>query len=199
MTTSTPVSSDPVNGTRTLELGEALYWLKEHLASQLKDGRTEISTVGSRTKDEQNVLGILQILVVMYPLAIELALKSLKGHLHAKGEYEHIHKLDKLFSSLAIGARDTNDAMIAKKEARDEWEKYQKNDDVNYTGTLDEFLKDHSTDFVEVRYYDWANLNKAPLNDFLCCLFSILAPLVARDPDTKANFEMLVRDQGADS
>ena len=197
MTATTSAPSDPVNGTRTLELGTALYWLKEHLAEQINDAPMTISTVGGRTKAEQEILGTLQILVVMYPLAIELALKSLRAHLHAQGKYKYIHNLEKQFSALTVGAKNVNDAQKAMDEARNSWTRYQKAGTVQHTGTLDEFLKDHSEDFVEIRYYDWSKLHAAPLNDFLCCLFSVLEPLIARDPDTKANFRHLVLDENA--
>ena len=124
----------------------------------------------------------------MFPLAIELALKSLKGRLHAKGQYDHRHELDELFVSLTVDARDENEAKRAQDEARQSWDKFQNDGLVGFSGTLEEFLAEHSRDFINTRYYDWSNLANSPLNDFVVCYFSILQPLITRDPETQANF-----------
>ena len=188
MTTNASIPSDRVNGLRTLELGSALYWLKEQLAQRLGGGSRTISTVGRRTREEQEIAGMSQILFVMFPLAIELALKSLKGHLHAQGQYDHRHELDELFLTLTVDARDANEAQKAQAEARDSWKKFQADGLVGFNGTLEEFLTEHSKDFINIRYYDWSNLNNSPINDFILCYFSILQPLITRDTETQANF-----------
>ena len=186
MTTTASAPSDRVNGLRTLELGSALYWLKEQLAQRLGGGSRTISTVGRRTREEQEMVGMSQILFVMYPLAIELALKSLKRHLHVQGQYEHWHELDELFWSLTVDARDANEARKAQDEARESWKKFQHDGLVEFTGTLEEFLTEHSKDFTNIRYYDWSNFS--PLNDLVLCYFSILQPLITRDPEVQVNF-----------
>ena len=91
-----------------------------------------------------------QILVVMFPLAIELALKSLKGHLHAKGQYDHRHELDELFVSLTVDARDEDEAKRAQDEARTSWDKFQNDGLVGFPGTLEGFLAEHSRDFINI-------------------------------------------------
>ena len=191
MTSNPSVPSDRVNGLRTLELGIALLWLKEQLAQRLRDGSRTISTVGSRTKEEQEIVGISQILFVMFPLAIELALKSLKGYLHDKGEYDHRHELDDLFTSLTVGARDANEAQQTQDEARTFWQKFQKDGIVKYSGTLEEFLAEHSKDFIKLRYYNWTNLKDSHTDDFIACFYSILSPLITRDPELGPNFQAL--------
>ena len=188
MTTRAAHSSDRVDGLRTLELGAALNWLTEQLVKRLPGGTRTISTVGARSNDEQEIAGMMQILVVLYPLAIELALKSLKKHLDASGEYSHIHKLDDLFSSLTENAKDLNEAQKVMDEARDTWKKCQRDGFVVYTGSIDEFLEEHRNDFVSTRYYDWSSLSDTPQKDFLACYFSILTPLITRDLDVQANF-----------
>ena len=188
MTTNASIPSDRINGLRTLELGSALYSLKEQLARRLGSGSRTISTVGRRTREEQEIVGMSQILLVMFPLAIELALKSLKGHLHVKGQYDHRHELDELFFSLTVDARDENEARKVQDEARQSWERFQDRSVVGFSGTLEEFLAEHSRDFISTRYYDWSNLANSPLNDFVSCYFSILQPLITRDPETQANF-----------
>ena len=157
----------------------------------MRGGSRTISTVGCRTKEEQEIAGMGQILVVMFPLAIELALKSLKGFLHARGEYDHKHELDDLFASLIVDAEDANEAQTVQKEARDSWKKFQGDGLVSFTGTLEEFLAEHSKDFINIRYYDWSNLANTPLNDLILCYFSILQPLITRDPETGDNFGSL--------
>ena len=188
MTTHASIPSDRVNGLRTLELGSALWSLKQQLARRLGGGSRTISTVGRRTREEQEIVGMSQILLVMFPLAIELALKSLKGHLHVNGRYDHRHELDELFVSLTVDARDENEAKKVQDEARQSWEKLQNDGLVGFSGTLEEFLAEHSRDFINTRYYDWSNLANSPLNDFVVCYFSILQPLITRDPETQANF-----------
>ncbi|MDE2773309.1 MAG: hypothetical protein OXI46_06330 [Gemmatimonadota bacterium] len=188
MTANTRSSLDRVNGLRTLELGSALYWLKEQLARRLGRGPRTISTVGRRTKEEQEIAGMSQILFMMYPLAIELALKSLKGHLHVKGQYDHRHELDELFTSLPVDAKDANEAKRAQDEASASWKKFQDDGLVGFAGTLKQFLNEHSRDFIRIRYYDWTNLKDSPLKDLEACYFSILQPLIVRDHETQINF-----------
>ena len=188
MTTSATSSSDRVNGLRTLELGAALCWLKEQMAIRLQGGTRTISTVGARSRNEQEIVGMMQILVVMLPLAIELALKSLKAYLDSNGNYQHIHHLDNLFSSLTVNAANPNKAQKVQNEARDSWDGFQNRGLVSYSGTLEEFLEDNRNDFIDIRYYDWSELDSLPLNDFIVCYFSVLQPLITRDLDTQANF-----------
>ena len=180
-------SSDQVNVLRTLELGAALKWLKDQLIDRLEGSSKTISTKGQRTKEEQEIVGMTQILSAMWPFAIELALKSLKAYLHPQSKYDHHHVLDKLFFSLTENARDTNEAQKVQDEARDSWRKRQRNGLVLFDGTLDDFLKVHSNDFVNIRYYDWSDTFDTPINDFIYCYYSILSPLIARDPDALAN------------
>lgn len=185
------VSIDGVNGMRTLELGSALNWLKDQLATRLRGGSQTISTIGCRTKEEQEIVGMGQILFVMFPFVIELALKSLKGYLDAEGKYDPIHKLDDLFSSLIVNARDKSEAETVQNEARDFWKQLQGDGRVSFSGTLEEFLAEHSTDFINFRYYEWSNLSDTAINDFMLCYYSILAPLITRDQKTAANFRNL--------
>ena len=191
MTSNPSLPSDRVNGLRALELGIALLWLKEQLAQRLRGGSRTVSTVGARTKEEQEIVGISHILFVMFPLAIELALKSLKGYLHYQGEYDHRHELDDLFTSLTVGARDANEAQQAQDEARTSWQKFQHDKIVKYSGTLEEFLLEHSKDFIKLRYYNWTNLKDSPADDFIACFYSILSPLITRDPELGSNFHAL--------
>ena len=194
MTTNAAASSDSVNGLRTLELGSALLLLRDQLVKRLRGGSRTISTVGSRTREEQEIVGMSQILFVMFPLAIELALKSLRVHLHAQGYHEPKHELDDLFVSLPKGANDPDDAQRAQDEARDLWTKSQKDNLVSYVGTLDEFLREHRKNFISTRYYDWSNLKNQQVNDYVACYFCVLQPLIARDPETGENFVCLYGD-----
>ena len=149
-----PTGSRPsINGLRTLELGSALLWLREQLQQQLGPGEHSISMSGARTFKEQQVLGMSQILLVMFPFAIELALKSLWDCFHERGTYERQHNLDILFQSLDHDAIDTQAAGLAQQQARELWIEFQKEKRIHYAGTLDEFLSKHARDFVETRYY----------------------------------------------
>ena len=184
-------SLDGVNGLRTLELGAALNWLKEQLVTRMSGGSQTISTIGRRTKEEQITSGMVHILFVMFPFAIELALKSLKACLHAQGKYDHEHGLVDLFLSLTVDAKDTNEAQKAQDDARESWRTFQGTGSVRFTGTLDEFLAEHSKDFINIRYYHWGNIQHQELNDLVYCYYSIIAPLVTRDSNTAANFKSL--------
>ena len=185
------VSIDGVNGLRTLEFGSALIWLKDQLVARLRGGSQTISTIGSRTKEEQEISGMVQILCVMFPFAIELALKSLKGHLDAEGKYDPKHELDDLFSSLTVNARDANEAETVQKESRHCWKELQGDGKVSFSGTLEEFLAEHSRDFINIRYYDWSNSTNTQINDLIFCYYSILIPLITRDHKTAENFKSL--------
>ena len=75
-------------------------WLREQLQRKLGPGVHSISLTGTRTREEQEILGMSQILLVMFPFAIELALKSLWDCFHENGTYERRHDLHVLFESV---------------------------------------------------------------------------------------------------
>lgn len=184
-----PTASDrSVNGLRTLELGSALLWLREQLQQQLGPGVLSISLSGTRTNKEQQILGMSQILLVMFPFAIELALKSLWDCLHEGGTYERRHNLDILFQSLDQDVIDASDARQAQQEARDLWSEFQNEQKIHYTGTFDEFLSAHSRDFVETRYYTQKLGEYIQIEDLAICFYCIVYPLAARDPEMFSNF-----------
>ena len=186
MTNST--SSPPsVNGLRTLELGSALLWLREQLQQQLGSGVHSISLSGARTSKEQQVLGMSQILLVMFPFAIELALKSLWDCLHEHGTYERRHDLNILFQSLDQDVTDVQDARLAQQQARELWGEFQNENRIHFAGTLDEFLSTHARDFVEVRYHTPRPAEYVQLEDLAICFYCIVYPLAARDHTTFSN------------
>ena len=176
-----------VNGLRTLELGSALLWLREQLQQQLGSGVYSISLSGTRTSWEQRVLGLSQILVVMFPFAIELALKSLWDCFHEHGTYERRHDLDILFLSLDQGAKDSEDAKLAQQQARELWSEFKAERKIHFSGSLDEFLATHARDFVDVRYHTQRSAEYVQLEDLVICFYCIVYPLAARDPSTFSN------------
>ena len=183
-----PTGSQPsVNGLRTLELGSALLWLREQLQQQLCPGEHSISMSGARTFKEQQVLGMSQILLVMFPFAVELALKSLWDCFHERGTYERQHNLDILFQSLDHNAIDTQAARLAQQQARELWIEFQKKKRIHYAGTLDEFLSKHARDFVETRYYTAKLGEYIQMEDFAICFYCVVFPLAQRDPATFSN------------
>ena len=196
MTTNASVGPDAVNGLRALELGSALLLLRDQLRQRLESGSRTISTVGTRTREEQEIIGLSQILFVMFPLAIELALKSLRGHVHAHGRYDPKHELDDLFCSITECARDPDEARKAQDEARELWNQCQVKKQVSYTGTLDQFLKEHRNDFIKIRYYDWSSFKNQQINNLVACYFCVLQPLITRDPETRTNFANLFAGTG---
>ena len=177
MTARSAGSSPSVNGLRTLELGSALLWLREQLLQQLGPGEHSISLSGARTSEQQQVLGISQILHVMFPFAIELALKSLWDCFHEHGTYERRHDLDILFRSLDQDAIDAPAARLAQKQARELWIEFQNENRIHYTDTLDEFLSAHARDFVEVRYHTQTACRVRPVGGpcYLLLLHSLSA------------------------
>ena len=186
--TDKPADSHPsVNGLRTLELGSALLWLLEQLPQQLGPGVHSISLSGTRTSKEQQVLGMSQILLVMFPFAIELALKSLWDCFHEDETYERRHDLDILFRSLDQDAIDAPAARVAQQQARELWLEFQKENKIHYAGTLDDFLSAHAKDFVDARYYTPRPAEYVQLDDFSICFYCIVYPLAARDPATFSN------------
>ena len=186
--TDKPTDARPsVNGLRTLELGSALLWLREQLQQQLGPGVHSISLSGTRRSKEQQVLGMSQILLVMFPFAIELALKSLWDCFHEDGTYERRHDLDVLFQSLDQDAIDAPAARLAQRQARELWLEFQKENRIHYAGTLDDFLSTHAKDFVDTRYYTPRPAEYVQLDDFAICFYCIVYPLAARDPATFSN------------
>ena len=170
----------------------ALLSLERQLSGRWERRPKSISTLGTRTLREQENLGMAQILMAMSPLVIELALKSLSKVLHRRNDHQHTHELDKLFISLSQDAKDVNDARKAQQEAKDIWSKWQCQDRIKYKGTLEEFLKDHTRDFVDIRYYDWRQINNFSMGDLFGCFFCIVFPLASRDPDTKSNLDVFI-------
>ena len=187
MTGKASASGASVNGLRTLELGSALLWLREQLQTSLGPGEHSISMTGARTRREQEILGMSQILLVMFPFAIELALKSLWDCFHQAGTYDHRHDLDVLFQTIDRDATDVGAARLAQKQARDLWQEFQSESKIDYQGTLDEFLATHARDFVETRYYELKPPEFVQLNDFAVCFFCVVYLLAARDPATFSN------------
>ena len=186
--TATTTAPDPsVNGLRTIELGSALLWLREQLQQQIGPGVLSISLSGTRTGKEQQILGISQILLVMFPFAIELALKSLWDCFHEGGTYERRHDLNILFQSLDKDAIDASGARQAQQEARDLWIEFQNEEKIHYAGTLDEFLTAHARDFVETRYYYQTPGEYLQIEDLATCFYCIIYPLAARDRGTFSN------------
>ena len=186
--TVNPSDSRPsVNSLRTLELGSALLWLREELQQQLPPGVHSIPLSGTRTSKEQQILGMSQILLVMFPFAIELALKSLWDCFHQHGTYKHLHNLDILFQTLDRNAMDATAARLAQQQARELWLEFQNEKRIHFSGTLDDFLSAHAKDFVEARYYS-SRLNEyVQFEDFSICFNCLLFPLAARDPATFLN------------
>ncbi len=176
-----------VNGLRTLELGSALLWLREQLQIRLGPGDHSISMSGARTRKEQEILGMSQILLVMFPFATELALKSLWDCFHEPGTYHRRHDLDVLFQTIDRDATDVEAAKLAQKQARDLWQEFQRENQVAYRGTLDEFLATHAKDFVETRYYAPKPPEFLEFTDFAVCFFCVVYPLAAREPGTFSN------------
>ena len=180
-----PTRSRPsVNGMRTLELGSALLWLREQLQKQLGPGVHSVSLSGARTAEEQQILGISQILLVMFPFAIELGLKSLWDCFHEPGTYERRHELDVLFHSLNENAMDAPAARLAQQQARELWIEFQGENKIHYAGTIDEFLSAHARDFVEIRYHLQRPDEYVQLEDLIICFYCVVYPLAAQDRAT---------------
>lgn len=180
-------SHSSVNGLRTLELGSALLWLREQLQQQLGPGEYSISLSGVRTSKEQQILGMSQILLIMFPFAIELALKSLWDCFHEHGTFKYRHDLNILFQSLDEDAINKQAAKFAQQQARELWSEFQNEKRIHYEGTLDEFLAAHARDFIEIRYYTQRPAEYVQLEDLVICFYCIVYPLAARDHATFAN------------
>lgn len=116
-----------------------VFFLTEEIGRCVKPRPQTVATVGVRSIDDQQALGLGQILFVVYPLAIELTLKSLWCILHVNGSHSHIHHLRKLFRELS---NSVSDASRAHDEARLQWDNSQKAELVLVDfGTLDDFLE----------------------------------------------------------
>ena len=179
-------SNDSINGLRTAELGSALIWLKDQLAQKLGSGSRSISTVDPITLEEQEIVGITHILTVLFPLATELALKSLWECLHGPDSYPRTHDLEVLFQSLDTDVTDVTAARSVKTEARDLWSNLQTDRKVSFVGTLDDFLAAHANDFAEARYYV-TRPHSLQINDPVACFLCFVGPLARRDRATLSN------------
>jgi hypothetical protein len=189
-------TTEPVNGLRTLEMTAAVLWISEALGERLSSGPQTVSTVGTRSRSDQELLGLSHVLLVVYPFVIELALKSLWECLHAKGHYKHIHDLGELFRSLSRDADDKNDAKRAQNEARQHWSQFQSKGLVSKDlGALDDFLDAHANDFLDVRYYNFGDTKNHQTGELKACLLSILGALSTRDPETWKNL-LRIKERG---
>ena len=186
MTSRRSSSTDSINGLRTAELGSALIWLRDQLRRKLGSGSRTISTVDPITLEEQEIVGIAHILTVVFPLAIELALKSLWECLHGPGAYPHTHDLNVLFQSLDTDVADVTAAQSVKTEARNLWSNFQTDRTVSFVGTLDDFLAAHANDFAEARYYTFRQ-HPLQINDLVACFLCFVGPLAKRDRATLSN------------
>ena len=181
-------SSEGFSGRRTLELTAAIFFITEEMARRVKPYPKTISTIGVRSLEEQQLLGLAQILFVVYPFAIELSLKSLWHVLHGDANHAHIHHLGKLFQELPNSAADVRDAKRAQNEARQIWADAQSIGRVSTNlGTLDDFLEAHANDFRDFRYNNYRGSQNTRSDDYKACLLAILGPLAKRDPETWAN------------
>ena len=187
MIANTTSSTASTMGLRTLELGMGLLWLRKQLISKLGPGEHSIPLSGARTSKEQELLGISQILLVMFPFAIELAIKSLWDCFHKHGTYDRRHDLQILFQSVHKNAMDIDAARQAQKQARDLWLEFQSEKKIHHKGTLDDFLTSHAKDFVETRYYAPKPAELLQINDFAICFYCIVYPLAAHDNETLLN------------
>ena len=180
-----------LNGLRALELRAALFGLTDEMIRRTGLGRSKtISTIGTRVFDEQQLVGLSHLTFIVYPFAIEFALKSLWYVLHEKGSPPSTHHLGKLFQVLAKGATDLAKATRAQDEARSLWKLAQRRKIVSTAhGTLDEFLDTHSNDFKKYRYCGFEGSFQVKTEDYRICLDVILGVLAKRDPETLANLE----------
>ena len=199
MTSKRSDSTDSIDGLRTVELGSALIWLRDQLIRKLGSGSRTISTVDAITLEEQEIVGIYHVLTVMFPLAIELALKSLWECLHGSGTYPRKHDLNMLFQSLDADVADVAGARSVKAEARSHWSNFQTEGKVTFTGTLDDFLVAHANDFEQIRYYTFRHPS-LQINDLVVCFGCFVGPLAKRRPGNPQQFSCATElDRRADS
>ena len=193
--TTGPDSSEGFNGRRTLELAAAVFFITEEISRRVKPHSQTVLTIGVRSLEEQQLLGLAHVLCFVYPLVIEFSLKSLWHILHADARQPYIHHLEKLFQELPNGATDVCDASRAQDEARSIWANAQSAGNVsNDLGTLDDFLKAHANDFHDFRYNYYRGSHKTESLNYKTCLLAILGPLAKRDPQTWANLMQQVSE-----
>ena len=176
-------SADSLNGMRTVELGSALVWLRDQLRPKLGPGSRTISTVDATTVEEQKIVGIAHILTMVFPLAVELALKSLWESLHGPGGYLHTHDPNVLFQSLDANVTDFAGAQLIKTEARNTGSNFKTERSATFAGSLDDFLAAHANDFAETRYYKFRQ-DSLHINELLACFLCLVCPSAKRDQAT---------------
>ena len=160
-------NEDRVNGLRVIELALALFWLTDRLGGVVGKETITISIIGSRTKNEQLLLGISHVLSMVYPYAIELAMKCL----YPDGEYPRSHNLYELFN----GLKDD-----IKKISRYFWRRSQEDEDIDVQDrfkTVDDFLKAHARDFESTRYYMGGVDGTTQTNEFKIVLLPLVTQL----------------------
>ena len=158
-------NKDRVNGLRVIELALALFWLTDRLNGVVGKGTTTVSTIGSRTKNEQLLLGISHVLYMTYPYAVELAIKCL----YLDGKYPPHHNLYTLFNGLKEDIKETS---------RYFWMRSQEDGIIqDRFKTVDDFLKAHARDFESTRYYMRGVDGPTQTNEFKAVLLSLVAQL----------------------
>ena len=75
---------DRLSGLKALEIAAALTWITDQVVKHQVHSTQTISTKSIRAIEEQVTLGVSHILLVMYPFAIEIALKALWTCLHSQ-------------------------------------------------------------------------------------------------------------------
>ena len=166
-------NEDRVNGLRVIELALALFWLTDRFSGVVGKGTITISTVGSRTKNEQLLVGISHVLSMVYPYAVELTMKCL----YPDGEYPRSHNLYELFDGLNVDVKETS---------RYCWRRSQEDEDVDVQDrfkTVDNFLKAHARDFERIRYYVRGDGGTTQTTEFKIVLLSLVVQLALKYGD----------------
>ena len=174
-------SRDRIDGPMALEFILGTNRFVEIFAEHVGTTPVSIKATGPKTRKEQELLGMARIEGMIYPFAVELALKALWNVLHDDSERPWGHKLKEIFDDLPNKALDKSDALLAKDQARKYWIRRRKQ---NSPTTLDEFLNLVNEDFVRIRYGDYSTLGNRNTHSYKLCLAAIVAQLVPRDPDT---------------
>ena len=178
---SETTNSDNIDGRIALEFVLGANCFVDFFAQFVGPTPVSIKVDDAKTRKEQQILGLARIEGMIYPFAVELTLKALWSVLHGTSDYPKSHKLKVLFDKLPDNAIDTEDAELAKEQARDFWNRKRAS---NNPDTLDEFLDTVSDDFVRIRYGHYKELDGRNTHSYKLVIGAIATPLALRDTNT---------------
>ena len=185
MTANHKASAASVNGLRTLELGPRCCGCGNSCKENLGPGVHSISLTDTRTREEQEILGMSQILLVMFPFAIELVLKSLWDCHHENGTYERGHACTSCLKRRPEQRTYVPQDWRKSRRGTSGWSSRRRTEPT--IAALSTTSSRPTQEICRHRYYARKPPEFVQLDDLAVCFYCVVYPLAAREPSTFSN------------